>query len=186
MSGADVDVAAGTGGVPAATPTHAPRPGGRRLVAMWAELGNVRKWKTANAGTYSYSYADLGDLLDVASPILAKHGFALIQPLYRDGPPTVTIMTKLIHRSGSCPGLGVRRARPGTPQQTGSRRSRTADGMRPPPRSASPTKVTTTTVPPPRRRPPRRRPGSGHPTPRDGRGSTATQSVRLVLGGRVG
>ena len=90
------------------------------FVAMWGELGNVRKSKTANAGTYTYSYADLGDLLDVARPILAKHGFALIQPLSRDGQPTVTISTMLIHRSGH-----VLRwpfdVQPGnSPQQTGS------------------------------------------------------------------
>jgi hypothetical protein len=65
----------------------------------WAELGNVGKDSTADAGTYSYKYADLAATLDVVRPILAAHGLAVMQP------PTienrmVQVWTTLVHTSG--------------------------------------------------------------------------------------
>jgi hypothetical protein len=56
----------------------------------------VKKSKTANAGTYSYSYADLSDVLAAAIPELAKRGIALTQDATNDlANGTVAITTTL-------------------------------------------------------------------------------------------
>jgi hypothetical protein len=68
------------------------------LAAFQHELPSVRKGQTANTGTYSYSYADLTDITEVAAPLLAKnglswtaaptiteHGFVLRYALLHDG-----------------------------------------------------------------------------------------------------
>jgi ERF superfamily len=47
------------------------------LAAALAELSNVPRSRTANAGTYSYSFADLGDVFDVVRPVLAKYGIGV-------------------------------------------------------------------------------------------------------------
>ena len=99
----------------------------KALVAAWAELGNLTKGKTANAGTYSYAYSDLGDLLEMARPVLAKHGLALLQPITRDGGPTITIETCLLHTSGQ------RMSWPFVVAATGSPAAdRVGDHLRPP------------------------------------------------------
>ena len=88
------------GGTSTPLPSIIPEAMAKDLVAAWAELSNVHRSKTANAGTYSYAYADLGDLLDVARPILAAHNLALIQPLMRMDSVVITVETMLIHSSG--------------------------------------------------------------------------------------
>jgi hypothetical protein len=89
------------------------------VVAMWAELANLPKGKTANAGTYSYAYSDLGDLLEMARPVLAKHGLALLQPISRDA-AGITIETCLLHSSGHRLVWPFHVNVSGTPQQIGS------------------------------------------------------------------
>ena len=91
---------ADTGGMSAPPPLTIPESMASDLVTAWAELSNVHRSKTADAGTYSYAYADLGDLLEVARPILAKHNLALIQPLSRLASPVIVVETMLIHTSG--------------------------------------------------------------------------------------
>jgi hypothetical protein len=54
------------------------------LVAFQASMPRVAKDQTANAGTYSYSYADLTDISEAALPILSKHGLSFTAA------PTVT------------------------------------------------------------------------------------------------
>lgn len=46
------------------------------LVAFQKELPTVTKDKTANMGTYSYKYTDLGSLTHQVTPLLTKHGLA--------------------------------------------------------------------------------------------------------------
>lgn len=48
------------------------------LVAFQAELPTVGKDKTANMGTYSYKYADLGTITHEVFPLLTKHGLAFV------------------------------------------------------------------------------------------------------------
>jgi hypothetical protein len=91
------------------------------VVAAWAELGNLKREKTANAGTYSYAYSDLGDLLDMVRPILAKHDLALLQPVTREAGETyITIETWLLHASGLFLRWRFCVAATGSPQQIGS------------------------------------------------------------------
>ena len=112
--------AADVGGTSAAPPAIVPEAMAADLVAAWAELGNVHKGQTADAVTYTYRYADLGDLLDMARPILAKHDLALIQPLTRFGAPVMTVHTMLIHSSGAVLSWGFDVQTGTTPQATGS------------------------------------------------------------------
>ena len=100
MSGVDAVGGVDAGGTSTPLPSIIPEAMASDLVAAWAELSNVHRSKTANAGTYSYAYADLGDLLDVARPILAAHNLALIQPLMRMDSAVITVETMLIHSSG--------------------------------------------------------------------------------------
>lgn len=75
-----------------------PSPGGKfaeALAAFQAEAPTVPKNKTANAGSYSYSYADLADIAEVAYPILAKHGLA-----FTAAPRGGELIGKLVHTSG--------------------------------------------------------------------------------------
>jgi hypothetical protein len=92
----------------------------KALVAAWAELGNLTKGKTANAGTYSYAYSDLGDLLEMARPVLAKHGLALIQPITRNGGGSIVIDTCVLHTSGQRMSWLFEVQATGSPQQIGS------------------------------------------------------------------
>lgn len=50
------------------------------LAAAQAEIKNPEKNKEANAGSYKYKYADIGDVLEAALPVLSKHGISVIQP----------------------------------------------------------------------------------------------------------
>lgn len=69
------------------------------LVAANADLGNVTKGQKANAGTYEYSYADLGSVLGFVRPVLASHGLAVTQTAEVDG-DDVLVWTTLMHSSG--------------------------------------------------------------------------------------
>lgn len=74
------------------------------LVKAQAGLTNPIKNKTVTVrtkekGTYGYSYADLGSILEHVRPVLAKHGLAVIQRITTT-PEAVTLVTELIHESG--------------------------------------------------------------------------------------
>jgi ERF superfamily len=90
------------------------------LVDALSELTELPRSRTANTGSYSYSYADLGDALSAVRPKLKQHGFAITQPVcIADG--LVYVTTTLLHRSGDhfeSPWLGF--AAPSTPQAIGS------------------------------------------------------------------
>ena len=69
-------------------------------VTALGELEEVARTHTANAGTYSYTYADLGDVLGQSRPVLARHGLALFQvPTVADG--EVSMATVVMHTSGT-------------------------------------------------------------------------------------
>ena len=53
----------------------------RGIAKAQGEFPAIPKDKTANAGTFSYNYADLASILHPVRPVLAKNGLALIQRL---------------------------------------------------------------------------------------------------------
>lgn len=66
----------------------------KALCAARLEMNNPIKDKSG----YGYKYADLGQLLEICSPILSKHGVFLCQPVSFDG-DRVVIETILMHGS---------------------------------------------------------------------------------------
>jgi hypothetical protein len=64
-----------------------------------AEFLPVLKDKTAKAGTYSYDYADLADVIEAVKIPLSKNGLAhSARTLFRDG--SFLLITELLHVSG--------------------------------------------------------------------------------------
>lgn len=66
------------------------------LVAALAEMPTIPKHRTATVaakagGGYSYSYADISDILAAVRPILARHGLALFQLVGTDNLTTVVM-----------------------------------------------------------------------------------------------
>lgn len=57
------------------------------------------KTKDGRPYDYTFKYADLGDVLNMALPILAKHGIAFTQPTVVEG-GVIYIRTTLMHSSG--------------------------------------------------------------------------------------
>jgi len=90
------------------------------IVAAYADLDNLKKNKTANVGTYSYDFSDLADLMEMARPVLARHGLALLQPITRRGGGPVEVDTWLLHRSGHMLRWTFETPATGNPQATGS------------------------------------------------------------------
>lgn len=71
------------------------------LVAAQAEMPNVPKSTKGQVGNAVRFYADLATVVEVAQPILAKHGLAYVQMPANDGANgTVTVTTRLLHKSG--------------------------------------------------------------------------------------
>ena len=90
------------------------------FVAALGELKDVSRARTANAGTYQYRYADLGDALAEARPVLAAHGLAVFQVPTTD-PTGATVATTVMHSSGQWLAFApVRLPAGGTAQTIGS------------------------------------------------------------------
>ena len=76
----------------------------KALAAAQADFPAVEKGRKAEVrmkagGSYSYTYADLADIMADVRPVLAKHGLAVAQPVStRNGAAIVT--TLLMHTSG--------------------------------------------------------------------------------------
>jgi hypothetical protein len=71
------------------------------LVAAQSELSNPPKTRTAHAGKYSYQYADFADVIDIARPILAKHGLTIlhiVQPAQIGA--SYVMIARILHKSG--------------------------------------------------------------------------------------
>jgi hypothetical protein len=90
------------------------------LVAALGELHDVARSSTADAGSYSYRYAELADVLTMSRPILAAHGLALLTLIDCDA-GTVIVTARFLHRSGDTLDAGtLTMGRGSTPQATGS------------------------------------------------------------------
>lgn len=90
------------------------------FVAAQADMADITKGRTANTGTYSYSYADLADVLGDSRPILTKHGLALSQAVVTNG-RDVEVWTTILHTSGQYRTDGPLAFNGGNnPQQAGS------------------------------------------------------------------
>lgn len=70
------------------------------LVDLHADMHNVARNQEADTGTFSYRYADLASILEVVRPILAKHGFAVLQELCPGALGEAHLRTTLLHVSG--------------------------------------------------------------------------------------
>lgn len=77
------------------------------------------KIKTKTGGEYSYTYADLADVLDAVRKPLAANGLAITQPLVQlNG--KLLLVTRLMHASGEWIESTMPLAAGGTPQETGA------------------------------------------------------------------
>ena len=92
------------------------------LAAFQAEVQTFSKNKTANAGTYTYKYADLGEIIPKVGPLLAKHGLSWSAKPARADDGEFVLRYVLRHVSGETDGdempLGVRQGV--RPQELGS------------------------------------------------------------------
>lgn len=92
------------------------------LVAALADLtvvekGNTAKIPTKDGGSYSYSYADLPDVVRLTRPALAAHGLVALTPIIEG--PAVRVL--IVHTSGEMLDLGAFPFPAGRdPQATGS------------------------------------------------------------------
>jgi len=85
------------------------------LVAALGALADLKRDRTATVetrggGSYSYAYTDLAGVLGAVRPVLAAHGFAVVQPV-ATVPPDVVVWTELVHRTGErfpSPALSMR------------------------------------------------------------------------------
>lgn len=69
------------------------------LVAALAGLSVVEAGHKANAGTYSYDYASIADVVKVTRPVLAEHGLVALTPVKEHG-TGLECTVVLIHSSG--------------------------------------------------------------------------------------
>lgn len=74
-------------------------------VAAWAELPAVEKTRRTNAGAYTYTYADLSDVLATVRPVLARHGFAVSQSAVT-ATGGVGVETRITHKAGHTESYG--------------------------------------------------------------------------------
>jgi hypothetical protein len=75
------------------------------LVAALSELTVVEKGRTANAGSYSYEYADIADVVKLTRPVLAAHGLVALTPVHDHG-DGLACSVVLLHTSGERLDLG--------------------------------------------------------------------------------
>ena len=79
------------------------------LAAAQGEFPPIAKGKTASVrmseakggGSYSYSYADLADVLAAVRPVLARYGLAVVQRTKREANGNVVLVTELAHVGGA-------------------------------------------------------------------------------------
>jgi hypothetical protein len=78
----------------------------KALVGCQAKFPKILKSKTAevptkSGGRYSYSYADLADVLEAVRPVLAEHKIAFVQAIdVDDDTGHMLLRTRLAHESG--------------------------------------------------------------------------------------
>lgn len=87
----------------------------KALAAAQKDFPPIDKSQTGDAGSYTYKYADLANILAAVRPVLAKHGLSVTQPIRGE-----YLHTVLAHESGETIESQVRIGDPGKPQQYGS------------------------------------------------------------------
>lgn len=95
------------------------------LVAFQADAPRVKKDRTAQVrsdkGSYSYSYADLADMVAVAYPILTKHGLAFSAKPTLNADGRFVLAYRLVHGpSGETDEGEIALPSNGTPQAIGA------------------------------------------------------------------
>ena len=90
------------------------------LAKAQGEFPPIPKDKTAQAGSYSYAYADLASILALVRPILSKNGLALIQRLENPSGGGPSIRTELRHADGGAVAASFPLGEWSTMQQLGS------------------------------------------------------------------
>lgn len=96
------------------------------LVAAQGEFPRITKDKTAtvpmrSGGKYSYNYADLASVLGAVTPVLSKHGLAVVQRMrWNTEKLTLLLETRLLHCSGEWMASTYPLPTSGTPQEMGS------------------------------------------------------------------
>lgn len=91
----------------------------KALAAAQAEMPTVPKSKTAKAGSYSYSYADLADVMTAVAPVLSKHGLAVTTTTEQVERGWL-IVGRLVHDAGGSISASLPAQFAGGPQQIGS------------------------------------------------------------------
>jgi len=71
----------------------------KSLVKVQSEMRMIGKDGTAKAGSFSYSYATLPQVLTHVLPVLTKHGLAISQSI-EVVDASMRLITKLLHESG--------------------------------------------------------------------------------------
>jgi len=90
------------------------------FVAAQSEMTEITKGRTADMGTYRYSFADIADVLSDVRPVLNKHGLAITQAEVTNGRDVET-WTTILHVSGQYRTDGPLAFNGGSnPQQAGS------------------------------------------------------------------
>ena len=69
------------------------------LVAAQAELSNPPKSKMVRGSKYSYTYADLADVIDIVRPVFSKHGLSILHLMQKDSADYILI-ARILHKSG--------------------------------------------------------------------------------------
>jgi hypothetical protein len=69
------------------------------LVAALEQLTVVVAARTADAGSYSYSYADMAGVVKLTRPVLARHGLVALTPLH-DHADGLACTVVILHTSG--------------------------------------------------------------------------------------
>jgi hypothetical protein len=87
-----------------------------------ARFVNPPKSKTVSTGKFSYSYAELPDIIDSVRDILREHGLSFAQPLENEGATGfVGVSTVIFHEAGHSEAFGPLFMPAGsTPQEYGS------------------------------------------------------------------
>lgn len=71
------------------------------LAKAQGELQHPKKTRTAGAGNYKYSYADLSNVIDAVKGPLSKNGLSVVQlPAVDLEKKSMTLTTILLHSSG--------------------------------------------------------------------------------------
>ena len=96
------------------------------LVSALSQLRNPPRNRsvevsTKGGGKYSFRYATLDKILDMARPVLAAEGLALFQPISTNEKGGLVLVTRLLHRSGEWMETSIPLPTPGgDPQSFGS------------------------------------------------------------------